>query len=87
LDADKYKCDMYNYPIFKFLIQFSNLMDADGTLRQDAMQPPPTHYGTTNPKNEDSSGGDGEDEYGDEKYDELEGEDDKEGGQVEYEES
>ena len=63
-------------------------MDADGNLTQDAMQPAPTHYGT-NPKNEDSSGADGEDDYGDEKYDELEGEDDKEGGQVEneYEES
>jgi len=32
LEADKYKCDMYGYPIFKHLMQFSNLIDAEGKL-------------------------------------------------------
>lgn len=74
---------MYNYPIFKHLIQFSNLLDADGKLIQHAMQPAPTHYGT-NPKHEDSDGGDGEEDYDDEAQDDFDGKDDeKEGGQAE----
>lgn len=52
---------MYDYPIFKHLIQFSNLIDAEGKLTHQVPSTSPIGqaYGTTlHAKDEDSSEGD-----------------------------
>ena len=68
---------MYEYPIFTNLIQFSKLFVDGKLIKHDPIAPAPAHYGT-NPKNEDSGSGEGNEDYDEDGK--VDG-DDYEGGQ------
>ena len=58
---------MYEYPIFKNLVQFSSLIDANGKLKDVPIPPSHKpeekknhHEGGENARNDDSNGGDDE---------------------------